>query len=372
MSTLSHRSAARSIPARSVQAALLLCCLVPASTNAKDAASTRPGDDRGTIVEAAGGRLQFTQRGSELILPTPDGKATTSIELPGRWIVESAARVGDVTWISGRSNDASIDDMFVARVHSEGHIELLPTPTGREHPRGGTSLLIQRGKLVGITWLEGTSQTSASVRAAPWNGGDWGTVEWVSPPRGTEQTLLRSVVLDDDSWLAVWAAVDTDDDIWWSRRDGTRWSEPRRLHTDNQVPDIFPHAIAFGNSALVVWTSFDGNDYKLRQARLENETWLEEPIVSGRGAQPVILVELETGPAALASSVIPEVWSLINLGAEERPNGCLQTPILDGQTRRHGEPLVAEHNGTPWLRWPAIEAGADATEVEMTIAPDQP
>lgn len=369
MSTLSHWSAARSIPARSVQAALLLCCLVPASTNAEEAVSTRPGDDRGTIVKAAGGRLQFTQRGSELILPTPDGKATTSIELPGKWIVESAARTGETTWISGRSNDIAIDDMFLALLDAEGGVELLPTPAGREHPRGSTGLLVERDRIVGIAWLEGESQETTSVRAAQWTGENWGALEVVAPALGREQTHLDSTVLADGSWLTVWAAVDgdsvPDDDIWWSHRARTGWSQPQRLHLDNHVPDIEPQLAAAGRGALAAWTSFDGSDYRIRITRFEGGKWIERPVSSEKGAIPRSFVLGGDQPALLYDSVIPDSWNLLELANDGRARQRWTYQGTEDEI-----PLILDAVDGRRAVWPGRDPTSPAIVVDLVPSPE--
>jgi hypothetical protein len=130
--------------------------------------------------------------------------------------------------------------------------------------------LVQNGELVGLAWLEGDDREANAVRAARWTGTEWDAIETVAPPVHQAQLALSSAVLDDGSWLLVWAAVvDGDDDILWSRYHGGQWSASGKLHPENDVPDIVPAVAAVDGGALVSWSWFDGSDYRIRVARFD-------------------------------------------------------------------------------------------------------
>ena len=272
-----------------------------------------------------------------------------------------------LVWIVGRSNSADVDDMFVATVDGEGTIALQPTPSKPEHPRARTNLMIDRGRLAGITWLEGASQKTTSVRAAAWNGRGWEPTETVAPPLGREQTLLRGIVLLDGSWLLVWAAVDTDDDIWWSRRTGRAWSQPQRLHADNDVSDVDPVLAATARGALAAWTAFDGSDFRIRLASFEGGHWREMPFASGKAAIPRTFVDLGGSPALLYDAVVPDVWNLVELAD-------------DGRVRTHSAqsrgpervPMIRANEDSVVAFWPNHQPSAESVAEFLPVTePDQ-
>ncbi len=314
----------------------------------------------GRIATEAGGRLQFSQRGTQLVIPDDRATATRAVELPGKWIIESVVQEGPTVWVSGRSNAPEIDDMFVAIVGDEGNIDLLPTPPDRHGPRRRSRLLRNRGRIVGITWLEGSTQETTSVRASSWNGGQWSDVEIISPPRNKEQTALNAVALNDGSWLAIWAAVDSDDDLWWSRRTRRGWSEPARLHVDNDVPDIHPHVIATAAGAFATWSWFDGADYRLRTARFDGESWFQVELASDRGSVAAKLVDLDGDFGLLYNSVVPDAWSLVWLDGSTRE--LSRWRIL---TAEPTHPLLWASGSTLSLEWPHSSGQAASGQAAM-------
>lgn len=340
-----------------------VCVLSLTAAIAGPGAAQPSSPERGpaTIARQADGAPSFRQQGGDLLLQLDHGELVR-IALPHQMIVHTAARHGDAVWIGGRANSREIDGMFVVAVDQEGAMTPMPSPAGREKTRTFPTLLSDFDRVAGIVWQEGDRQEDNSIRAAAWNGDDWDPVEIVSPPRGKEQTGLAATVLADGSWLAVWAAVDEDDDLWWSRRTGGVWNEPRRLHEDNDVPDILPRLAPTRDEALVAWTAYDGNDYRLRLAVLDGDSWTERPIASGRGVDPAGFVQLESGPAILFSSVVPEVWNLVGVDDAGRPQGRHQAPV-----EALGQPLVLEQGGKRWLHWPADKP--EALPVEAALSP---
>lgn len=339
--------------------ALVLCtAFLTAGIIAAQTREALPGDSR--ILTAAGGRLQFHQRGTELVLPVVSGADTISVTLPHQMTVNTAAGDGDSMWIAGRANSADIERMYVLEVDAKGTPTLLPSPAGREQMRTFPVLLADRGRVTGIAWQEGDSTEQNSIRAAAWKGDHWGPVEVIAPALGREQTGLEMTVLTDGSWLAVWALADDLDDLWWSRRTRGTWSEPKRVHATNEVPDVSPRLAPTRDGALLVWSWYDGNDYRLRLARFARNAWTELPIESGRGADAVGWLELASGPAILTSSVIPEVWSLIEVDDTGKAVNRTAGPI-----RGLGEPMVLERSGQRLLNWNPGPAEGSHVEVEL-------
>ncbi len=298
---------------------VLYTCIV--SLAGTPAAVAAPAvDDR--VASMSGGRPAFSQIDRALLL-YPLGSAAIKARIPAQSIIHSAAQHEDAIWISGRWNTPEVDDIFIAEVSADGSLRLLPTPGGGEHSRLFPRLVTDGGEIAGLVWREGPNRNNQRLMAAAWDGLEWGPAEVVSPALGTEQTGLTASVLTDGTWLAVWAQVDGDDDLWWSRRDRSGWSKPGRVHPDNGTPDVTPRLTPVPSGALLAWSWFDGSDYRLRLSIFEGREWRELGLRSGRGADPVGFADLPTGPALLHTYVGPEErdpyrWSLIQLDRSGR------------------------------------------------------
>lgn len=304
----------------------------------------------GPLLRAEGSRLWIAEAGN----------APRQIELPPAMDAVTAAHDGAAIWVAGRFDLAETSDLWVATVGEDGRLDALPSPPGRQALRSFPTLLGDGEAVVGMVWQEGDRQEENAIRAAAWAGETWGPVETVAAPRGSEQTGLTAVVLADGSWLAVWAAVDSEDDLWWSHRVGGVWSPARRVHPDDATPDILPRLVAAGQGALLAWSSYDGRDYRLRRARFEGDVWSEQPIEGGRGAEPVRWLATGHGLALLSSSVAPEGWNLFELDSA----GTVRRS-WSASTELEGEPWVVETGAELWLLWPA----AGGTAVELALQP---
>ena len=328
-------------------AALVLYTCIVTLAAAPTAGAASKVDDR--VASMAGGRPAFSQSGRTLLLYA--GSATIEARLPAQAVVYSTARHHQTIWISGRWSAPEPDDIFVAEVLEDGTLRLLPTPGAREHPRLFPRLVIDGGSVAGLVWRQGPHRDEQRLISAAWNGIGWDAEEVIAPDQCNERTALTAIVLGDGSWLAVWAAVDGDDDLWWSRRSRTGWSQPKRVHADNGTPDVAPRLTRIPSGALLAWSWFDGSDYRLRLSSFEARKWRELGIRSGRGADPVEFVDLPTGPGLLHTYVGPEPsdpyrWSLIHLDRSGRE--LLRKDVRHQDLR---SPAVVMRDDDLLLRW---------------------
>lgn len=232
----------------------------------------------------------------------------------------SAIRQLDNGWIAAGSISLDrVSDLVLIR-------QLGPVQEAISAPLGETARLrlnpeplVESGELVGVAWLEGDDGEANAVRAASWNGGYWGAIETVAPAVHEAQLALSSAVLDDGSWLLVWAAYqEGDDDIFWSRRHGGRWSEPQTLHTDNDVPDIVPAVAAVPGGALAAWSWFAGDSYRLMMARFDGAGWLDTGFLGEKGSLHPSLVQTDVGARLLYRTSEPDTWTLLDLAFDGR------------------------------------------------------
>ncbi len=305
----------------------------------------------GTLAVLGGGSVALhaqvaleIEPGSVRIWSPAETSEPVSISSDRLALVVVAAEDGHV--IAGE-NLASGDLFFLHR--AGGRTVELPTPPSRRGILRSSPVLLTHGdRLEGSAWLEGSNQQDFTVLASAWNGTSWEKVESVSIQKSGPQLALSATVLEDGTWLLLWAGFDgTDDDIFWSRRRDGIWSKPKRLHADNQVPDILPAVTATGDSAVAAWSFFDGNDYRIRTAHWTGSGWAPGPILSGRGPGQATFESVGGRSFLTFQTVVPDVWHLV----EFDPAGTQrQTTVASPFTER---PLLVLEEGSPAsLQWP--------------------
>ncbi|MCP4202956.1 MAG: hypothetical protein GY769_13620 [bacterium] len=285
-------------------------------------------------LEAGSARIWSRSAAPERVSMPTDRLARVAVAAEGGYVI-----AGD---------NLGTGDLFF--VHRAGGLTTeLPTPPSQTGVLRSAPVLLTTGdRLEGTAWLEGSSQQDFSVLASVWNGTSWENVEVVSIQDSGPQLALSAAVLDDGSWLVLWAGYDgTDDDIFWSRRVNRTWSQPRRLHPDNQVPDILPTVAAHGNSAHAAWSFFDGNDYRTRTARWSGTGWTSGPTLAGRGSGRAAFENVAGRSFLTYQTVVPETWNLVEFDLEGT------TPRTAVVGRYPERPLVTLEDGSePSLSWP--------------------
>lgn len=277
----------------------------------------------GWVLEARAGAA--TLRHGELRQTLSPGGSAEFSDLAARgdaWMV-----AGNRKTITGRSN------LFVYLGQGDRRSEL-EMPPSVSHDRVAPVLLVQRSEAVassgqellsgldlqGVAWLEGAGRKRYGVWFSAWSGDRLASPELVSPAGKGSQLALRGAALEDGSVLLVWTAFDgEDDEVFWSVRrprvepaEGARWSQPKRVSTDNRVPDIVPDLMADPDGARLVWSRYDGNDYRLMAAAFRSGSWSEPKVLGGPGSvYPRFLDGNEAGVVFFSASDVG--WRLIEL-----------------------------------------------------------
>jgi hypothetical protein len=260
------------------------------------------------LVDGPGGYRLESATGAFQELEVPAGVGLTAVrELSDGWVV-----AGTVL------SDQQADLLLIRE--SEGMRTVMEAPGFRVGRfRRGPVPLVEGGVLVGVAWLEGDDAERNAVRTAAWEGDSWGEVATVSPAGDQAQLALDGAVLDDGSWLLVWAAVDgEDEEIVWSRATPSGWSGSRRLHRDNRVPDIVPRVVSVPGGALAAWSRSDGSDYRLKLALFDGEAWIESGFRGERGSLFPDLVSHDRGATVLYKTVLPPTWSFLDVDGSGR------------------------------------------------------
>jgi hypothetical protein len=279
------------------------------------------GDEGGFLVRPEG-------EGLELNLP-PSTTLTALVVIDGGWIAAGS------TAVDGRDRLL----LLTADPSGSGVRHLTPPPGQKSRIRADPVLLVRNERLVGLAWLEGNTRRFLAVVAAGWNGSAWESPRTVSLSRRGSQLALQGVVLDDGTWLLVWSAFDGhDDELLWSQKLQQHWSEPRRLYPNNGVPDITPTLARLGAGALVAWSHYDGNDYRLATARFTDGAWEAtalrgepgslEPGFRSRGEELQLLYQ----------TMRPPGWAVLELDHSGAPRR--RTLIRANRERPRERPLL--------------------------------
>ncbi|MCP4202646.1 MAG: hypothetical protein GY769_12010 [bacterium] len=261
-----------------------------------------------TLVETLEGYRIEEPAGPTTAVEVSQGTTLSAFhELPGGWIAAGH-----------RWTDAGYQLVLLRQ--TGGEVERLEPPAKTmEAFRMAPALLLEKGELTGLAWLEGDGGERNAVMASRWTGVSWEPVETVSPMTGEAQLALSGAVLGDGSHLLVWAAVDAgDDEVFWSRHQNGGWSSPAKLHPENTVPDIMPRVVAVPGGALVAWSQYDGKDYRLHLARFADGSWIDAGIPSEEGAIHPTLFPTARGAGFLYQTATPRSWALIEIDADGR------------------------------------------------------
>lgn len=210
--------------------------------------------------------------------------------------------------------------------------------------------VLERGELAGLVWLEGPDRGHFAVRAAAYDGARWSAPETVAAPDAGSQMAPAVALLPDGAWLAVWSRYNGhDDDVVWSVRRAGGWSAPVPVHAANTVPDVTPALLATPDGAVVAWSQFDGEEYRVEVARFARGAFEAPRTIGGRGWLSPLLARAASGaPVLQALQAEPRSWAMVELDDALRPARVAS--------------VLYDDRGRPLLR------AADADGVRVTFA----
>ncbi len=293
-----------------------------------------------------GETLALVPAESSARLELPGGRSL-NLDLPDRTDLSTLAALGTGSnWAVAGSAPSALGGRNLVLFRGDGkRANPLAAPPSQEAAiRQSPVLLVEGGRLAGMAWLEGDDPRSLSVRAAAWTGSGWGTIQQVSFPGPGSQLALTGTVLADGSWLLAWSAFDgTADEIVWSRRLGETWLPVSRLSQANAVPDITPALTALpAGGALIAWSRYDGQGYRLRMATFEGGEWKGEHDAAPSGSlYPTFL-----GTRLLYMDAVPRAWTVLDL---DRTGKVMARATLPSAL---GRPVLAFSGGAVRMRWP--------------------
>lgn len=306
-----------------------------------------PSGDHGWWAVESGGETCVSDRSGERVSCWADtGRLTDLREVTGGWI--------------GAGRRADSESLFLVRDHGKGveHLALPSAPLEASNvPRGRPNLVTDDTRLLGLVWLEGSTQAELQVRAAEWLGDGWNAPVTVSPTGPGSQVAPRVTVLGDGRWLLVWTAYDgEDDETVFSLFDHGRWSKPAPVHEDNDSPDILPTLVTTRRGAIAAWSWLDGRDYRLRTAFFDGTDWRVDPSSGGRGSLEARFVATSGAYLLGFETVVPEEWVAWEFDDTGRVLGWTSIP-REGVER----PLIDFVGNGALFRWPAGDAPREVT-----------
>ena len=263
--------------------------------------------------------LYLRQDGKAVKVRDADGRVTP-VRFRNRTAIDALVHLDDGWAIVGTRLELENRVLSLVRHDITGtHLWLPPTHEEDTH-RVRPSLMVHEGSPVGLVWLEGTDAEGLAVKAADWNGVSWQPAELVAAPGKGSQTALSATVLADGSWLLVWSRFDGDDDeIYWSIRRETTWSDALPVAEDNEVPDIMPAILATADGAMAAWNVFDGLDYSLVAATFDGETWSKPEVLAGGGSLYPAFTRAGDAIFLTYQAVGQGTWNVIEMNEEGEP-----------------------------------------------------
>jgi hypothetical protein len=293
----------------------------------------------------------------------------SKVALPSRLVPYRLEGLSDGWVVTGTVAQGARSNLVVARIGDRPTERLPPPPDRFGLLRTNPVPLVANGMLRGLAWIEGDRHDATSVLAAEWLGDRWGPVETVSPRGPGTQIALACAVLAGGDWLALWSGFDGgDDEIVWSRRSEAGWTAPERLGGDNAVPDITPAVIATRSGALAAWSVYDGEDYRLRLARLAGDAWSLEAVSGARGS--LYPQALRAGDRILVvhGTVVPAGWSIVELDEE---GGRLRL-LRAGSASPERPILLVRWGDALELAWPSPAGGLRRVSALAVPEPREP
>src|SRR6185295_13927216 len=313
------------------------------------ALSIYPAPARGTTAEAH----------VSVRIPLASG-AVARVELPAGTEVERTSSAGDSWILAGtRPVGERREILLITGQGASGTRRTYPAPVSSSRIQAEPLPLLVSGRIAGLAWLEGAERRSYAVKAARWTGRRWTRAETIARPGPGSQLALTAARLSDGSWLLAWAGFDgRDDEIWWSRgRPGAGWTAPARVAADNGVPDITPALTATASGALLAWSSFDGNDYRVVASELSGSTgskWSAPRAIGPAGSVFPSFEPAEGSPRILYRTAAPRGWEAVELGAGTKI--ARRASVVADSSERPA--LSATTAGAVTFRWPGAESAA--------------
>ncbi len=123
---------------------------------------------------------------------------------------------------------------------------------------------------------------------------------------------------------------------------------PSPVAADNAVPDITPKLQACGTGAVLAWSRYDGNDYRLHLARLDQGSWNEPAMIGAAGSlYPTFISAPDEDPRLLVRVASTGSWSTYELDA----SGSLSRQASVSSAPRRRPVVTTTPDGNLSFRW---------------------
>lgn len=221
-------------------------------------------------------------------------------------------------WAVWERDDGTDTDIYYSRQDGRGWRTPRPLSAQATAWETSPSLALAADGTLWAAWSQSTGPDQASIWLSHWQIAGWSSptaVPGTADLRGQEPMLAPAP--DGGLWLA-WVGHDgTDREIFVSRQEGTTWSPPQQVGTDDTSPRAYDaHPVLVVNAddaAWLAWTSHEGalND-EIHASHWDGRAWSPQQPVSNPDGTP-----------------------------DARPS------------------LALDARGRPWIAWHGVPAGED-------------
>jgi hypothetical protein len=305
--------------------------------------------DSSTVLQAPVSETGLTiVTGRRRAVVLSDGERVESIRLRTGERLEAVAEIDRGFVTAGVREEESESRIFLLDGRSSG-VRRFPSPPAEGVLQLRPVLLTHDEALVGAAWLEGPSPGSLRVKAAEWDGVEWGPAVTVSRASRGSQTGLAGTVLDSGAWLLVWSQFDgRDDEIMFSWREGANWSSALRVTPNNVEPDIAPALGTTKRGALLAWSRFDGSDYRLWTAEFDRGSWSRIRQVGGPGSLFPEILQRDGTIYTIVRRAAPRGWSVRKRSLAGSAETVAFVPVPDSRRPM----LLRDESNSITLGWP--------------------
>jgi hypothetical protein len=289
---------------------------------------------------------EFSLHASARGLAVLDARGNEVASVPGLIAEPAVAGAGGGTWLLAGLESASRPRLALwtgGNGQLRAQPRKLPNPSSSRESLQLAPTWLAGQRIPHLVWLEGDDPQGLEIRAAAWNGKRWTRHHTIAPRAPGSQLALTGVEFAGQP-LVVWTAFDgQDDEVLWSLLTDKHWSHPRRLDSDNRVPDVAPVLAVASGGVLAAWNRLEGDAYRVAYARFDGRSWSAVTFAGPAGSSTPAFVEGAHTLGLLYRTGSPAGFELLELDTAGRPTGRTASwqPETPG-TRRFEPPRSVE------------------------------
>lgn len=152
-----------------------------------------------------------------------------------------------------------------------------------------------------VVWIREEGR-DRNLYASKWNGASWTLEEKVGGYSKDIRFSEPAVAIGENQeiWVVASGVKEAHDEVYYTRRSSTGWSEWEILNMEDAVPDLDPSILSYQGKIWVIWSGFDQENYTLFRRVWDGKEWSsEEKLFAGDGLGEFPSLKVEGGKPAV-------------------------------------------------------------------------